>query len=139
MAIWQFDFNIIPKVHGTENIISWMGETINEEAFQSLEQVLKPHKSWSQDITQFGKDDETCVKILKEKDKIDEISCRLDLRTLKKEELQNILKFINQLNAEILYLEKAYSASMPVCLNLIKNSNAIKFCQNPVGFLESLK
>lgn len=138
MAIWQFDFNIIPKVHDTTNILSWIGVKLDGEAIQDLQNILGSQTSWSVDIMQFGKDDETCIKILKEKDEIDEIACRLDLRTLRREELKKILTYINQLNAELYYLGKVYPVSLPVCLSLIKKSDAIRYCQNPAKFLEEL-
>lgn len=61
-----------------------------------------------------------------------------DLRTLKREDIQNILTFINELGGELYYLNKVYPATMAVWIELIKESDAIKYCQNPIKFFENL-
>ncbi|SET72386.1 hypothetical protein SAMN05443270_1132 [Lacrimispora sphenoides] len=139
MAIWQFDCNIIPRIDkftrtDTLDITSWIGIVLNKKAIQYLNQILEPQKSWTKDIIQFGKDDETCIKFLKEKEEIDEISCRLDLRTLKREDIQNILTFINESGGELYYLNKVYPATMAVWIELIKSLTQLNIAKIQLNF-----
>lgn len=142
MALWQFECLIIPKACSPEfnnlDIKSWLGITINDETIQYLQKILVPQKSWSKDILQFGHDDETCIKIIKENNNFDEIICKLDLRTLKRIDIEKILNFIEKINGELFYLNNVYPSTLDSLLTLINKSDAYKFCQNPIKYFENL-
>lgn len=58
MAVWQFDFNIVPRERcsmvenlSVEDILSWKQENIS-----SIEiDFLKKETCWTKDIVQYGK------------------------------------------------------------------------------------
>lgn len=83
MAIWQFQCNIIPKRLNFDRLshdemISWKGVPQPSHDLKFLEQ----EDSWSKDIIQYGKSDETCIEFIYIDNILDEISCRLDLRSV---------------------------------------------------------
>ena len=70
-GIWQFDCYIIPKKNvitnvclGSDDILMWGMQNISLENIDFLEK----QKSWSSKISQYGKEDETCIEFLYEKD-----------------------------------------------------------------------
>lgn len=141
MAVWQFDFNVVPKEKSfiaekicSEDILSWKQENISSVEINFLEKQT----SWSKDIIQYGKEDETCIQILYEDEKLEEISCRLDLRSLSKKMLKEILDYVEKIGGMIFYEEKVYSPKLDEIIELMKSSNANKFCQNPINYFEKL-
>lgn len=145
MAIWQFEYMIIPKGRDKKNYknndqyISWIGVNTLDNALIFLSNLLPFEKSWSYDIKQYGKGDSTCIEIFLAGDDIEEIRCRLDLRNISKQLLVNILKFINMINGQIYYNDSVYEANMKNIVDLIKNSDAARFCNNPIEYLKSLE
>lgn len=141
MAIWQFDCYIIPKrnvVVNTkldyESILSW-GKTNT-----SIEKIdfLEKQKSWSNKISQYGKEDETCIEFFYENGILKEIYCRLDLRSLSKEMLKNILDYVDVINGVIFYENKMYYPKIDEIIELMKKSAANRFCKNPRNYFEEI-
>lgn len=143
MAIWQFDCMIIPSKNinmdvDSDNVLSWRGETLSTNFIESLNVLLPSNEGWSSDILLYGKDDETCIKLLCEEGEIEEISMRLDLRSLGKEGFGKILNLIDDINGEILYDKRIYKPKSQTFLELIRTSSAAKFCENPQRYFEEL-
>ena len=74
MAIWQFQCNIIPtRINidrlSRDEMISWKGVSQPPHELKFLEQ----EKSWSRDIIQYGKSDETCIEFMYSDNMLDEI------------------------------------------------------------------
>lgn len=69
---------------------------------------------------------------------MEEISCRFDLRSLSKKMLEKILDYIEQINGMVFYEGKIYAPKINEITELMKNSKANKFCQNPMNFLKQL-
>ncbi|MCI8410360.1 MAG: hypothetical protein HFJ09_14000 [Lachnospiraceae bacterium] len=141
MALWQFEFFIIPKKNvvtniclDNEEILSWGKQSTSIEDIDFLEK----QKGWTDKISQFGKEDETCIKFIYINGLLAEISCRLDLRTLSKGMLRKILDFINKMDGMIFYENKMYSPNIEEIVELIKKSKANKFCQNPRNYFEEM-
>ena len=141
MALWQFDFNIVPRVGcsmveslSVEDILSWKQENISSAEIDFLEK----ESCWAKDIVQYGKADETCIEFLYIDEVLEEISCRLDLRSLSKKMLKDILDYVDKVEGMIFYEGKCYSPRHDEIIELLKNSNANKFCQNPVSYFEEL-
>ena len=106
MALWQFNCYIVPKQKvvieeklDDENILSWNMCNIILEKIDFLEKQV----SWTEDIVQYGKDNETCIQFLYEDGLVEEISCRFDLRSLSKKMLEQILDYINKIEGMIFY------------------------------------
>ena len=100
MAIWQFQCFIIPfrknaDKLGKDEMISWK----NVEKPLMYPDFLKCEKSWSIDIVQYGHIDKTCIEFIYDKGKLEEINCRLDLRTLTKHNLACIVEYVQSIEA----------------------------------------
>lgn len=141
MALWQFDFYIVPRercviVEDLENedILSWKQDNISSIEIDFLEKEI----CWTEDIVQYGKADETCIQFLYEDEVLEEINCRLDLRSLSKKMLEKILDYVEKIEGMIFYEGKIYAPQIDEIIELMKSSKANKFCQNSVNFLEEL-
>lgn len=94
MAIWQYQFYMVPEEEldsyfRNEDLISyedlseiewWKYRQLDITSFDTFISLLPKKKSWSKDIIIFGDDDSSCIEILLEKNRIVEISIRVDLR-----------------------------------------------------------
>lgn len=141
MALWQFHCYIIPRENRNlnekscdEDILSWKKHTIPTARVDFLEKQT----GWTEDIVQYGKDDETCIQFLYEEGLLEEISCRLDLRSLSIKMLEQVMEYINKIDGMILYENKIYFSNINDMVELIKKSNANKFCQNPMNYFDEL-
>lgn len=144
MAIWQFEFLIIPKDRDKikfkedDEFISWIGVNISSSAISYLSHALTCEKSWSNDIQQYGNRDSTCIEIFFKEKEIEEIRCRFDLRDLTKSVLVKVLDFITMINGEIFYNGNSYKADLETAVSLMKSSDAAKFCNNPLEYIRGL-
>lgn len=141
MALWQFHCYIIPRENKNlnekscdEDILSWKKHIIPTARIDFLEKQT----GWTEDIVQYGKDDETCIQFLYEEGLLEEISCRLDLRSLSIKMLEQVMEYINKIEGMIFYENKIYFSNINDMVELIKNSNANKFCQNPMNYFDEL-
>lgn len=139
MALWQFDFYIVPRERcvivenlESKDILSWKQNSISLIEIDFLEKT----PSWTEDIVQYGKADETCIQFLYEDEALEEISCRFDLRSLSKKMLEKILDYIERINGMVFYEGKIYAPEINEIIELMKNSKANKFCQNPINFFK---
>ncbi len=138
MAIWQFQCNIIPtrlNIDGVsrDEIISWKGVSNPPHELK----FLKQEESWSKDLIQYGKSDETCIEFMYIDNILDEISCRLDLRSLTKTNLISLIEYVQEIGAMFLVGDKIYSPKIEDMLEIMKKSRANQFCKNPVEYILS--
>jgi hypothetical protein len=148
MAVWQFDFFVVKsekahcyeKIHSEkfDELISWEGFEINENSLLDFSQVLSIEESWSKDILQFGKTDETCLILFNDENVLLEVSCRIDVRNLKSNQIDAVVQFIKRNDASIFVNGKIFVATYETLLMLIKQSNAYAFCKNPKDFFDNL-
>lgn len=141
MALWQFDFYIVPREKSVivedlenEDILSWKQDDISLIEIDFLEKET----SWTKDIVQYGKADETCIQFLYEDEVLEEINCRFDLRSLSKKMLEKILDYVQKKEGMIFYEGKIYALQIDEIIELMKSSKANKFCKNPINFFEKL-
>lgn len=139
MAIWQFQCNIIPSRENIDElsydeIISWEGISCPMISINFLERM----KSWSTNIVQYGKTDETCIEFIYQEDKLEEISCRLDLRTLSKNDLIQIIGYVQDIKACFLVENKVYLPRLEIMIEVMKQSRANQYCKNPLKYFLSL-
>jgi hypothetical protein len=141
MAIWQFECMVIPSENAemdisSEDILLWRTKLL-KTFMGNIKKILPLEKNWSEDIEQYGKIDETCIKILHEKD-MAEVSVRLDLRSLSKKDFEMIIGIISETKGQILYQEKLYQPDFNEIIRLTRESDAARFCENPTEYLKSL-
>lgn len=136
MAVWQVCFNVIEKNKNIidEDIFYWDKEPVNVYDIS----FLKKTESWSNDIIQYGDLQETCVELLKENGRVIEISVRLDLRSLTQDQINDIIKYIIALDANILYQNEIIIPSVETIKKMLVKTNAYKYCNNPILFMDSL-
>lgn len=138
MAIWQFQCNIIPTRVNMEKlsrdeVLSW------KDVLQPSHEIefLEKEKSWSKDIIQYGKLDETCIEFIYIDNMLDEIDCRLDLRSLTKTKFNSLLEYVQEIGAMFLVGDMVYLPQVEDMLEIMKNSKANQYCKNPVEYILS--
>jgi len=138
VAIWQVYCNIVPIRDNMtqltqDQIISWKGIS------NSLPEInfLKSEESWSEDIIQYGKIDETCIEFIYD-EVLEEIACRFDLRNLTKMELDSIIEYVQKNNAVFFAEDHLFMSERNELLEFFKQSEAFNFCTNPSEFIKSL-
>ena len=139
MAVWQFQCNIIPRRENIDKLshdkmISWkdMPQPI------VIIDFFERKKSWSTDIIQYGSIDETCIEFIYDKNKLEEINCRLDLRTLTKSNFIKIIEYVQSIGACFLVGDKIYLPELESMKAVIEQSKANQYCKSPLAYFESL-
>ena len=140
MAIWQFYCNIISSTKNSDilsrdELISWKDIPLPGYNID----FLKCEKSWAKNIVQYGNIDETCIEFIFCKDKLDEILCKLDLRTLTKYMLDQIVEYVKNIEACFLVEDMIYPPEIKTMISVLMKSRANEFCRNPLGYIKSLK
>lgn len=140
MALWQFDCYIVPKkavekdMIIDEGILSWKRYNLSQVNIDFLEK----QNSWTENIVQYGKNDETCIEILYENGALEEICCRFDLRSLSKKLLEQIIDYVKKIDGLIFYDNKIFPPNIEDIVELMKCSKANKFCQNPIVYFDEI-
>lgn len=134
MAIWQLHFNLIPmngKVYDSNTLLSDASASV-------LAVELPKTESWCEDDILFGDLDSTCVEICFHHSAIDEISVRLDIRSLSKKQLDAIIRFAHLNDLQILHNKKTIPATADNIYTMIRQCDALRFLENPERFLRKL-
>lgn len=139
MAIWQFQCNIIPSRYSNDKlsrdeIISWKGISQPSHDIEFLER----EKSWSNDIIQYGKTEETCIEFIYVDDTLEEIGCQLDLRSLTKQNFFLLIEYVQKIEAMFLVGDMIYPPKVEVMVEVMKHSKANQYCRNPLEYIVSL-
>ena len=139
MALWQVEFYAIDKERTLESdfddILLW-GKNLSSILAENV-LFLPKENSWDNTIVQFGRNDETCIEIIKDSNNmIQEISIRLDLRTISIELIEHIVDYLNKLDCNIYYDGRIYKVSKKTLKSIIVASNAYRFCKNPIKYFE---
>lgn len=118
-----------------DEMISWrdISQSITGPDF------LECEKSWSTDIVQYGNIDETCLEFIYDKDKLEEINCRLDLRTLTKHDFIQIIDYVKSIGAYFLVDDKIYPPKFESMIPIMKQSKANQYCKSPFEYFKSFK
>lgn len=139
MAVWQFQCNIIPMrvdVDGLshDEIISW------KNVYRKPHEIvfLQREKSWSKDIVQYGNSEETCIEFIYVHNKLEEINCRLDLRSLTKQNFISLIEYVQEIEAMFFVEGMIYPPKADIMIEVIKNSKANQYCKNPIGYIRGL-
>jgi len=138
MAIWQCTVQLVNQdFEQTEK--DPVFNTVNSNSIQRLDGFLSKGSSWSNALHIYGDIDSTCVILGMESGKTEEVSIRFDLRTLTKDILDGLWQFIKSNDAKLLSNGQVFDGTYQNLINILKNSKANLFCNNPIGFLESIK
>lgn len=139
MAIWQFQCFIVPLIRNTDKLrgdekISWK----NVEKPLIYPDFLEGGKSWSTDIVQYGNIDKTCIEFIYDKDTLEEINCRMDLRTLTKHNLTRIVEYVQSIEACFLVNDKICLPELEMVISFMKQSKANQYCKNPLEYFKNI-
>lgn len=133
MALWQVDYQVIPKekdcFESQDNVLKIANEILRE--------MFPIEKSWDTDTTQFGIVDGTCVEITLYDD-VTEIRCRFDMRNLTKKQLNTIIDFVSSIRGEFQNGNKKYDAEWNVVVKALKSSEEFRICENPQKFFDDI-
>lgn len=110
MALWQFHCYIIPR----EN------RNLNEKSCD--EDIL----SWKKHTIPTAR-----IDFLEKQTSWTEGSLSIKM-------LEQVMEYINKIEGMILYENKIYFSNINDMVELIKKSNANKFCQNPMNYFDEL-
>lgn len=141
MAIWQFDFHVIPseffdpEIENADEYL-WDNKKINKSNIKTPD-FLKIIKS-NEDEIQCGDYDKTCINFSFESNYLSEIFCRIDLREINIDLLKGIVFYFQQMDGSMLYNNRVYMLSEEVLKRLILSSDPYKFCASPFDFLNDL-
>lgn len=113
MAIWQFKVEIIPDaVAGQRELIPddeweealwWLNSPPPDELLEELACLLPSHKSWSDDLSQWGDQQSDLVEVWREGEKVESISARIDTRALNTGFVKALLEIANKWNCRLAY------------------------------------
>lgn len=139
MAAWQFQCYIIPLTKNNrlnhDEIVSWN----NVEQPLIYPDFLQCGKSWSPNIVQYGDIDKTCIEFIYDEDRIEEINCRLDLRTLTGHVLIQIIEYVQNIDACFLINDIICMPELEIIMPLMKQSRAYQYCKNPLEYLKNIE
>ena len=121
MAIWQFKVEIIPDAEaGQRELIPddeweqagwWLNSPPPDEFLEELACLLPSHKSWSDDLSQWGDQQSDLVEVWREGAKVESISARIDTRALNSEFVKALLEIANKWNCRLVYAR--YRKALP--------------------------
>lgn len=133
MAIWQ-----VPIRLSGRKALDKRTQAILFNSLERLAEALPKEKSWSNSILQYGALDSTCLEIDTESRRLD-AHLRIDVRTITQDQLKMIVEFANANELKVKYKGKAYEPAFDVFADIIRQSDANRFVNNPEDFLKSLK
>jgi hypothetical protein len=154
MAIWQFVLKIFPDkllleqfgcipslldLEKVESINSWGDYLLPEEIIRNLEKILPSEISWSADIKQFGKLEESCVELSFENGSLFSFLVRLDVRKNPNSLINFLLVSLPKGQLTMYSLDGARVSNRKSLLKKIEESSASKFVEDPESFLSGLK
>ena len=142
MAVWQVNFSLISEnlkenfkeVVPSESCV----EHLTKDSVTNVSEVLPKGKSWTEDLIVYGNIDSTCVLLVHKEGSLRRVSVRFDVRTLRKEELISIVDFINTNKLKIIHDNKVIEPTIGNIVQIIKDSDALKFCKNPHQYISGL-
>lgn len=113
MAIWQFKLEVIPAtVIGARDIIPeeewedcrwWLESDVTSEMISDFAGILPPHQSWSEDLSQWGRQDSDLIEIWRESDLVESISARIDMRQLDTSFVRRLLMITEKWQCRLVY------------------------------------
>lgn len=130
MAIWQVEFSLKNGSNEPKTILS-------EESLIKLSSDLPMGKSWHNDLVVYGELESTCVCVWKDSDRV-EISCRFDVSSLRDDVINALINFAKANNLTFVYNQEAVDANLDGIKDVLINSPAYKFLENPNVFFDNI-
>ena len=131
MAIWQIPIRLVSAQGGGVCFEKLAGTT-------ELATILPEEKSWCEKIKQYGALDSTCVELYCSENIIEEISARIDLRNITKQQMEGICTFAAANGMWLVCGVQAYTPCVESFREIVAQSDAHRFLTDPQGFLDAL-
>lgn len=155
MAIWQFEFLLIPTEwaegnasritrrfldEGWELGAAWSESDRREVPEVVIDQYMPRGRSWHADMTAWGDDETDDIQLWREAEEIDVLEIRIDARNDFTLMVQHSVSIARELNCSFL-LRKEGIVIEPTAEQLVSSlqrSTAMRFVSDPLGALEDL-
>jgi hypothetical protein len=155
MALWQFLIELIPKDWAEENgynagllqdddgystAIAWDGRNPEKDVAQILSKILPRADSYHKDLSIWGNTESNDVQMFHQDGEIEGISIRIDLNEDVKRMVIRVVRAAQTLDCIFFVPEKgSFAAANEFQLvRAIKDSDAVKFVDDPAAFMNSL-
>ena len=132
MAIWQVNFYFV--LSNKSNISS---AVLTKDSLIKLHSVLPIGNSWNDDLTVYGELESTCVCVWKNSNNV-EISCRLDVSSVKTYEINAIIDFAETNGLMIVCNEQTISPTFENIIKILIDSSAYRFVKNSNSFFDNM-
>lgn len=145
MAVWQFDGYIIPSDQkdsdrfDEDRFLLWIEHDVDPGPLDFLRSFLPEESGWSAEILQFGKIDSTCVEVIFTEGRVSEIVLRLDLRSVSRNLIADIVKYIIMIDGNIYHDGMIIPPEIECLISAMKKSSAARFCADPIDFLHMIE
>jgi len=101
MALWQYQFTIIPNQYILKDISNeefeyelWEHANIHKEDFMQVNSFLPKTKSWSEYLDIYGNTDSNCLEVFFDREeRVTSVSLRIDFRSDYNKILYQLLSF----------------------------------------------
>ncbi len=159
MAIWQFNIYFIPRqtlldkygqvlteleYEDALTIHWWLNLNLDTNKILPLLQQFGDLQEWTsrtEGLKSFGDTEANDISICfdNKTDKVEELSCRLDLRQIDKNFVARVFSIATQFDCLLMDSKgKLFQPSVSALVNSIQHSNAKRFVTDPVQFLDDL-
>jgi hypothetical protein len=153
MAVWHFGLIFLPVdilkdrdntivIYITEDDINkrnpWKGRNLD---FSLFEKIAKETNSWSKNIRMWGKEHESTIDVIFEKEQVIEVSARIDLRGDYLHFCLKLVELAKRLDCwiYIVSVNQCFEPDMNTLLAFLRKSLAYKYMVDPVKALTDLK
>lgn len=155
MATWQYSLHLIPR-RAVEEIYPTVPLSLSREAFDEvewwqqhqpppnftslIEPFLAPRQHWSDMTRAWGVESGDSIEVSMESNRVAGIFARINVAQLDKDFVRQLVLFAAHCDALLLTEEGTLIAPDEAALStLIKQSNAMRFVQDPQRFLAELR
>lgn len=147
MAVWQFNVEIIPEhviaqreaisVEELDEELWWQEQQPSEDFLIELANILPAYKSWSEDLSQWGRQESDLIEVWREAGKIESVSARIETREINYSFIRQLLGCVNKYRCRLVY--SRYRTVLPQSydkfLEALTDSPNYKVVSNPSEWL----
>ena len=152
MATWQFDFQLVPRSE-VERRFGTIPLTISEDDYEAvnwwahnvhqfneeLSALLPKGRSWNLEIDTWGTEDGHRFSIIRENQRMAELSGRLDVRDLSLSFANRVIEMARRNDLLILTEGRhVLRPSVKELMSAVRRSPSFAFVKDPEGFLRRL-
>ena len=154
MAIWQFDFHLIPAssverhfravpltlpAEEYDRVDWWDGVDLLHDIEEDLSRLLPPGHSWDSEQKTWGEEDGDRFDLLPTGPRISELFGRLDVRALSLPHLSRVIEMARRRDLLVVTEDRhILRPSMKEFLSAVRRSRSFAFVRDPDGFLDQL-